>query len=76
MNYNLAHKGLVLFSIKVHLNFIVYVKTKFFLKNVSFVFYLVVIIKETHCTVKILTLDLNEMSVFYGLSLGHCLIQF
>ena len=29
MNYNLAHKGLGLFSIKVDSNFIVYVKTKF-----------------------------------------------
>ena len=39
MNYNLAHKGLVLFSIKVHLNFIVYVKTKFFFKKKTLVLY-------------------------------------
>ena len=68
MNYNLAHKGLGLFSIKAHSNFIVYVKTKFFFKkSVSYIFYLLlllviiytasynllVIIKETHSIVKI-----------------------
>ena len=59
-------KGLILFSIKALSNFVLYVKTKFKKKSVSYPFYLLVIIKETHYMVKIffLTLDLNKTSAF------------